>query len=228
MEIVLEADERLDDLQNGYRLIQNTRDFCYGIDAVLLSWFARVKRGERALDLCTGSGVIPILLKAKTEGEHFTGLEIQERSAATARKSVAYNGLEDDVSIVTGDVREAVSIFGAASFPVVTCNPPYMTGNHGLANAAPAKAIARHEILCTLEHVVSQTAALLTDRGRFYMVHRPFRLAEIMGTLMKHGLEPKRMQLVYPYVDREPNLVLIESLKGGAAPHCGGTAADRL
>lgn len=218
MEIVLEADERLDDLQNGYRLIQNTRDFCYGIDAVLLSWFARVKRGERALDLCTGSGVIPILLKAKTEGEHFTGLEIQERSAATARKSVAYNGLEDDVSIVTGDVREAVSIFGAASFPVVTCNPPYMTGNHGLANAAPAKAIARHEILCTLEHVVSQTAALLTDRGRFYMVHRPFRLAEIMGTLMKHGLEPKRMQLVYPYVDREPNLVLIESLKGGR-PH---------
>ena len=97
----------------------------------------------------------------------------------------------------------------------MTCNPPYMTGNHGLTNAAPAKAIARHEILCTLEDVVSQTAALLTDRGRFYMVHRPFRLAEIMGTLMKYGLEPKRMQLVYPYVDREPNLVLVEALKGG-------------
>ncbi|MCI8591912.1 MAG: tRNA1(Val) (adenine(37)-N6)-methyltransferase [Lachnospiraceae bacterium] len=215
MDVVLEAGERLDDLQNGYKLIQQTRDFCYGIDAVLLSWFARIKKGERALDLCTGSGVIPILLKAKTEGAHFTGLEIQERSAATARKSVKYNDLGGDVSIVTGDVREAVSIFGAASFPVVTCNPPYMTGNHGLTNAAPAKAIARHEILCTLEDVVSQTAALLTDRGRFYMVHRPFRLAEIMGTLMKYGLEPKRMQLVYPYVDREPNLVLVEALKGG-------------
>jgi len=144
MDVILEADERLDDLQNGYKLIQNVQDFCYGMDAVLLSWFTRVRKGERALDLCTGSGVIPILLKAKTEGVHFTGLELQERSAAVARKSVAYNDLGNVVSIVTGDVREAVSIFGAASFPVVTCNPPYMTENHGLTNTAPAKAIARH------------------------------------------------------------------------------------
>ena len=215
MEIILNEGERLDDLQNGYYLIQQTKDFCYGIDAVLLSWFARVKPGEEVLDLCTGSGVIPILLKAKTKGKHFTGLEIQKRSADTARRSVELNHLEDCVQIVQGDVKEAVDTFGAASFSVVTCNPPYMTGGHGLTNGQEAKTIARHEVLCTLEDIVSQTAALLKPQGRMYMVHRPFRLAEIMGVLMKYGLEPKRMQLVYPFVEREPNMVLIEALKGG-------------
>ena len=215
MDIVLAEGERLDDLQNGYKLIQQTKDFCYGIDAVLLSWFARVKKGEKALDLCTGSGVIPILLKAKTTGEEFWGLEIQKRSADTAKKSVALNHLEDCVHIVQGDVKEAAATFGAASFSVVTCNPPYMTGQHGLTNVLEAKTIARHEVLCTLEDVVSQSALLLQPRGRLYMVHRPFRLAEIMGVMMKYGLEPKRMQLVYPFVDREPNMVLIEALKGG-------------
>ena len=185
MNIPLKENERLDDLQNGYHIIQNTRDFCYGIDAVLLSDFARVKKGEQALDLGTGTGIIPILLKAKTQGEHFTGLEIQEQSAEMA------------------------------SFSVVTCNPPYMHGNHGLTNPHLPKAIARHEVLCTLEDVISQTAQLLKPRGRFYMVHRPFRLAEIMGLMMQYKLEPKRMRLVYPYVDREPNMVLIEGLLGG-------------
>ena len=215
MELRLAEGERLDDLQNGYKLIQQTKDFCYGIDAVLLSWFARVKKGENVLDLCTGSGVIPILLKAKTKGEHFTGLEIQKRSVETAKKSIAYNHLEEYVTILQGDVKEAVSLFGPASFSVVTCNPPYMTGQHGLTNDLPAKTIARHEVLMTLEDLISQTAKLLKSNGRFYMVHRPFRLAEIMGCLMKYGLEPKRMQLVYPFVDREPNMVLIEALKGG-------------
>ena len=112
-------------------------------------------------------------------------------------------------------IKEAAGIFGAASFHVVTCNPPYMIGQHGLTNPHMPKAIARHEILCTLEDVVSQAAKLLGDRGRFYMVHRPFRLTEIMNVLTKYKLEPKRMQLVYPYIDREPNMVLIEALKGG-------------
>ena len=171
--------------------------------------------GDHVLDLCTGSGVIPILLKAKTKGCRFVGLEIQKRSADTAGRSVALNHLEDCVQIVQGDVKEAVDTFGAASFSVVTCNPPDMTGGHGLTNGQEAKTIARHEVLCTLEDIVSQTAALLKPQGRMYMVHRPFRLAEIMGVLMKYGLEPKRMQRVYPFVDREPNMVLIEALKGG-------------
>lgn len=215
MTITLKEHERLDDLQNGYFIIQNPENFCYGVDAVLLSGFARVKPGERVLDLGTGTGIIPILLKAKTPGEHFTGLEIQEESAEMARRSVAYNHLEDAVTIQTGDIREAAAIFGRASFSVVTCNPPYMTGSHGLVNPHLPKAIARHEVLCTLEDVIAQASRVLEPRGRFYMVHRPFRLAEIMGTMMKYKLEPKRMRLVYPYVDKEPNMVLIEGLLGG-------------
>jgi tRNA1(Val) A37 N6-methylase TrmN6 len=132
-----------------------------------------------------------------------------------AQRSVAYNHLEEEIHIVQGDVKQAADIFGAASFHVVTCNPPYMIGQHGLQNPDMPKAIARHEILCTLEDVVSQAAKVLKDRGRFYMVHRPFRLTEIMNVLTRYKLEPKRMQLVYPYIDREPNMVLIEALKGG-------------
>lgn len=207
--------ERVDDLQNGYYVIQNPEKFCFGMDAVLLSGFAKIKKGQHVLDMGTGTGIIPVLLRAKTPGEHFTGLEIQEECAEMARRSVAYNDLEQDIDIVCGDIKEAAEIFGAASFHAVTCNPPYMIGQHGLQNPHMPKAIARHEILCTLEDVVSQTARVLKDRGHFYMVHRPFRLAEIFQVLTKYNLEPKRMQLVYPFIDREPNMVLIEALKGG-------------
>src|SRR5699024_3717225 len=147
--------ERLDDLQNGYYVIQNPDKFCFGMDAVLLSGFARIRKNEKVLDMGTGTGIIPILLRAKTEGEHFTGLEIQEECADMARRSVAFNGLEPEIDIVCGDIKEAAEIFGAASFHVVTSNPPYMIGKHGLTNPHMAKAIARHEILCTLEDLMS-------------------------------------------------------------------------
>ena len=212
---LVKENERVDDLQNGYYIIQDPRKFCFGMDAVLLSGFARVKKGEKVLDMGTGTGIIPVLLASKTVGEYFTGLEIQEECAEMAARSVKYNNLEDRVSIRQGDIKEAVSIFGAASFHVVTCNPPYMIGQHGLTNPHMPKAIARHEILCTLEDVVSQASKLLGDRGRFYMVHRPFRLAEIIYTLKQYKLEPKRMRLVHPYVDKEPNMVLIDCAKGG-------------
>ena len=212
---LVKENERVDDLQNGCYIIQDPAKFCFGMDAVLLSGFAKVKKGEHVLDLGTGTGIIPVLLSARTEGESFTGLEIQEECAEMANRSVQYNHLENKVRIVQGDIKEAAAVFGAASFHVVTCNPPYMIGQHGLTNPHMPKAIARHEILCTLEDVVSQAAKLLDDRGRFYMVHRPFRLVEIMNVLTKYKLEPKRMQLVYPYIDREPNMVLIEALKGG-------------
>lgn len=216
MTIKLKEGERLDELhRNGYQIIQNSQKFCFGMDAVLLSGFARVKAGERALDMGTGTGIIPILLRGKTEGRSFVGLEIQEESADMARRSVIYNHLEDSISIVTGDIKEAAALFGAASFDVVTCNPPYMTGNHGLVNPEQPKAIARHEILCTLEDVVRQAAKVLRPGGRFYLVHRPFRLAEILTLLVRFKLEPKRMRLVYPFVDKEPNMVLIEGLSGG-------------
>ena len=216
MTINLKENERLDELQrNGYKIIQNPEKFCFGMDAVLLSGFARAKQGAKVLDMGTGTGIIPILMEAKTEAAHLTGLEIQEESADMARRSVALNHLEEKITIVQGDIKEAGALFGAASFDVVTCNPPYMIGQHGLQNPDAPKAIARHEILCTLEDVIAQAARVLKPGGNFFMVHRPFRLAEIMVLLHTYKLEPKRMQLVYPYVDKEPNMVLIEANRGG-------------
>ena len=208
--------ERIDELQrNGYRIIQNPERFCFGMDAVLLSGFARAKKQERCLDLGCGNGIIPILMEAKTEGKHFTGLEIQPESADMAKRSVALNGLQDRIDIVEGDIKDASKIFGASSFHVVTTNPPYMTAQHGLTNVYEAKTIARHEVLCNLEDIIRESARLLMPGGRFYMVHRPFRLAEIISLMVQYRMEPKRMRLVYPYVDWEPNMVLIEGLRGG-------------
>ena len=207
--------ERLDDLQiKGYEIIQSPGRFCFGMDAVLLSSFAKVKKKEQALDLGTGTGILPILLEAKNEGERYVGLEIQEESADMARRSVLHNSLENKISIVTGDIKEASGIFGAASFHVITTNPPYMIGEHGLKNENEALYIARHEALCTLDDILRESARLLKPKGRFYMVHRPFRLAEILGKMSAYGIEPKRMRLVHPYVDKEPNMVLVEGMRG--------------
>lgn len=212
----LKPGERLDELQrNGYHIIQNPEKFCFGMDAVLLSGFAKVKPGERAIDLGTGTGIIPILLEAKTKGSDFTGLEIQPESADMARRSVLLNGLGSKVHIVEGDIKTASEQFGAATFEVVTSNPPYMTASHGLINDGEAKTIARHEVLCSLEDVIRESSRLLKPGGRLYMVHRPFRLGEIISLMVQYKVEPKRMKLVYPYVDKEPNMVLIEGLRGG-------------
>ncbi|WP_418578584.1 tRNA1(Val) (adenine(37)-N6)-methyltransferase [Hungatella sp.] len=216
MIIELKSDERLDDLQrNGYQIIQKKNGFCFGMDAVLLSGFARVKQGEKAIDLGTGTGIIPILLEAKYEGEHYTGLEIQDEMADMATRSVALNHLEEKVSIVKGDIKEASRLFGAASFDVVTSNPPYMNDAHGLKNPDLPKAISRHEVLCTLDDVTREAARLLRPGGRFYMVHRPQRLIEIITALTKYKLEPKRMKMVHPFVEKDANMVLIEAVRGG-------------
>ena len=209
-------DERLDDLQvKGYEIIQKPGRFCFGMDAVLLSSYAKVKRGERALDLGTGTGILPILLEAKNPGLHYTGLEVQEESADMAKRSVIYNHLEERIHITVGDISHASDIFGNHSFDAVVTNPPYMNDQHGLKNPDLPKAIARHEILCTLDDVVRESAKVLKPKKSLYMVHRPFRLAEIFQTMMKYHLEPKRICLVHPYLCKEPNMVLIEAVKDG-------------
>lgn len=213
----LKQGERLDDLQvKGFEIIQDSQRFCFGVDAVLLSDFVRIKKGEKTLDLGTGTGILPILLAAKTQGEHFTGLEIQKESVDMARRSVVHNKLRNKIDIVSGDIKEAAEIFQPAFFDVIVTNPPYMLEQHGLKNPDDAKAIARHEILCTLDDILRESAKLLQEsKGRFYMIHKPFRLAEIIIKMNKYKIEPKRLQLIHPYADKEPTMVLIEGIKGG-------------
>ena len=219
---LLRPGEKIDDLQrSGLRIIQDPARFCFGMDAVLLTGFIQDGIGNRSvsreelLDLGTGTGISPLLMSAKSDCRLLTGLEIQPDSADMASRSVRLNGLESRVRIVQGDIREADALFAPASFGLVTCNPPYMIQSHGLQNPDSPKAIARHEVLCCFDDVARAAEKLLKSGGHFYLVHRPFRLAEIMTTLRDHGLEPKRMRLVYPYVDREPNMVLLDCTRGG-------------
>jgi len=215
-EVEINMDERIDDLhRNNYKIIQNPNKFCFGIDAVLLSGFTNVKKDEKSLDLGTGTGIIPILLEAKTQGENFVGLEIQQESVDMAQRSVRLNGLEEKIEIIEGDIKQATLMFKPSSFDVVTSNPPYMNNGNGLTNTLMPKAIARHEILCTLEDVISTASKLVKVGGRFYMVHRPHRITDIICLLRQYKLEPKRIRFVHPYIDKEPNMVLIESTRHG-------------
>ncbi|MBR3396587.1 MAG: tRNA1(Val) (adenine(37)-N6)-methyltransferase [Lachnospiraceae bacterium] len=210
-----EQELTLDDLQNGYFIYQLKDGFRFGVDAVLLSDFAEIRKGETVLDLGTGTGIIPILLAAKTEGKSFTGLELQERCVAAAEKSIGFNKLNGRVNVVCGDIREAAGIFERESFDAVVSNPPYMADKDGKHSGDPTRAMARHEVFCSFEDVAKAAAALLKSCGRFYLIHRPQRLAEIINTLTRFRLEPKRMRFVHPYADKEPTMVLIECLKGG-------------
>lgn len=214
--ILMMINERIDDLmRDGLKLIQNTDIFCFGMDAVLLSTYAKAGKNDRVLDLGTGNGIIPVLMQSKNPGSTYTALEIQENSADLAIRNVELNNLSDRISVVKGDIKEASRLFGEASFNVVTSNPPYMNENHGIVNPDSAKAIARHELLCSLEDVVREAGKCLKSKGKMYMVHRPNRLVDIFDTMRRHHLEPKRMRLVYPYVNKAANMVLIEAVKGG-------------
>lgn len=216
MNSYLKEGERIDDLhRNDYKIIQHPKKFCFGMDAVLLSGFAKVAEGETVLDLGTGTGIIPILLEAKSDGKHFTGLEIQEESVDMARRSVELNELNSKVTICHGDIKEGLDLFNRSSFDVVTSNPPYMNSGKGLTNDYTPKAIARHELLCSLDDVIRVASQLVKVGGSFYMVHRPHRLADIFTLLREYKMEPKQMRLVHPYEDKEPNMVLIEAVRHG-------------
>lgn len=212
---MIKTDECLDDLQNGLFIIQKQNGFKFGIDAVLLADFAKSARSSATLDLCTGTGIVPILLSEKTNTPKIYGLEIQEDIAEMAQHSVQYNNLNERVYITGGDLNNAPCIYGRSKFDKITCNPPYMKCGAGLQNDTDTKSVSRHEIMCTLDDVLRVSRELLISKGRFFMVHRASRLADILCTMRKYRIEPKQLRLVHPSPEKAPNLVLVEGMKDG-------------
>lgn len=213
---LLRPGERIDDLKRGgYRLIQDPEQFCFGVDAVLLAWFLKVKPGEKALDFCTGTGAVMMLADARYPGGTWTGLEIRKDMAEMAGRSVLLNGTGDHMEAVEGDLKEASKRFGKARFDVISVNPPYKRAGSGLKNPLEAKAVARHEILCTLDDVLKEAAILLKDGGRFYMVHRPERVAEILSKMRENRLAPKDLVFVHPFEEKDATMVLVSGIRNG-------------
>ncbi len=209
--------ERIDDLQyKGLRIIQDTDGFCFGVDAVLLANIAKTAPSKKTIDLCSGNGIVAILLAGKTNTEKIYALEIQERAANLAKRSAKLNNLDGRVSVINDDLKNAPELFERGEFDVVTCNPPYMKNTCGLTNDNDALRLARHEIACTLEDVIQSAAYLLKPGGKLFMVHRPERLVDIFCEMRKNKIEPKRMQMVHPSAGKKANIVLVEgSYMGG-------------
>ena len=210
-----ECGERLDDLQcNGLYLIQDPDKFCFGIDAVLLSNFVKVKKNGHVVDLCTGSGIVPILLSAKIGAKKITGIEIQSDIADMARRSVSYNKLDEKIDIINDDISNALKYIKHSCVDTVCVNPPYMKDMAAIKNPDLPLAIARHELLTDLESVINIANKLLKENGRFFMIHRPSRLSEIFASMKQNRIEPKRIRFIHSYIYSKANLVLIEGLKG--------------
>ncbi|HZJ57357.1 MAG TPA: tRNA1(Val) (adenine(37)-N6)-methyltransferase [Clostridia bacterium] len=219
MRVEIKEHERVDDLDlKGLKIIQDPNMFCFGMDAVLLSHFAKARSGERVVDLGTGTGVIPILMSGKSEDTQFYGVEIQASMADMARRSVMLNSLEDRIRIVEGDLKESPNYLGSGEYQLVTANPPYKKMGTGIINPNNAKAVARHELKCNLDDVLKAASGLLAWGGRLSMIHRPERMIEILSGMRLHGLEPKVIRLVYPNLRKPPNMLLIEAVLGGR-PH---------
>ncbi|MBQ8301571.1 MAG: tRNA1(Val) (adenine(37)-N6)-methyltransferase [Clostridia bacterium] len=212
---MIKNDECLDDLQNGLFIIQKQNGFKFGIDAVLLSDFAKDISSKKTLDLCTGTGIVPLLLSAKTKTPEIHGLEIQEDIAEMAQRSVDYNKLNDRVCIKCGDLKDSCEIYGKGVFDKITCNPPYMKCGSGNQNDTDTKSVSRHEVMCTLDDVIKSVSELIRPKGRFYMVHRPSRIADIMCAMRKYRIEPKKIRFVHPSAGKAPNMVLVEGISDG-------------
>jgi len=212
-------DERIDDLEfKGLKIIQSPSCFCFGIDAVLLSDFAKeIKKNSVVADLCSGNGIVSILLSGKCEASKFYAVEIQQNIANMAARSIELNHLQDKIDVLNTDLKLLPDTFENGTFDSIVCNPPYMKANSCLINDCEEKIIARHEIMCSLEDVISVSAKLLKNSGTFYMVHRPDRLVDIISLLRKYRLEPKVLQLVQPFADKAPNLLLIKAVKNAKA-----------
>jgi len=213
---ILKSGETLDDLQlKGIHVIQKTEGFRFGVDAVILANFANIKKRGSVVDLCTGTGIIPFILAGKTSAKKIVGVEIQEEFVDMANRSVEYNKLQDKISFTHGDLKDKSLLKKLGRFDVVTVNPPYKLKNSGIVNENDKNAIARHEILCTLEDVISASRDLLKDNGRFFMVHRPDRMVDILTLMRKYKIEPKRIRMVHPSEGKAANIVLIEGQRDG-------------
>lgn len=217
MDIILHDNERIDDLEfNGLKIIQSSNGFCFGIDAVLLSDFAKdIRNNSVVADLCSGTGIISILLSGKTLAKKIYAVEIQKSVADMASRSIFLNNLCGKIDVVNSDLRKLPDTFISGSFDAIVTNPPYKKCNSGLINDNKEKLISRHEIMCSLEDVISVSCKLLKSNGSFYMVHRPERLADIMFLLRKYKLEPKILRFVQPFACKSPNLLLIKAVKNG-------------
>ena len=213
---IISSNETLDDLQlNGIYVIQKKNGFRFGVDAVLLANFANVKRNARVIDLCSGTGIIPFIIAGKTDAKKIIGIEIQEDMVEMAKRSVEYNKLKEKIEFIHGDLKDIELLKNIERAEVVTVNPPYKLKNSGIKNLEDKNAIARHEILCTLEDVIIACRTVLKDNGRMFMVHRPDRLVDIFTLMRKYKIEPKRVRMVHPYEGKAPNIVLIEGQRDG-------------
>lgn len=208
--------EKVEDLGlKGYRVIQDKRGFCFGSDAVLLSRFARPKKNARVLDLCTGSGVIPVIMWGLCPLSGIDAVELVPEVADMARRTMELNGLSDKIRVHCTDVKDTLKLFGRHCFDAVTCNPPYMNVGGGLVNPSDRLALARHEIACSLDDVVRAANDVLKPCGKLFMVHRADRACDVICTFRKYGIEPKRLKIVYPSEGKAASLILIEGVRGG-------------
>ncbi|WP_052447473.1 tRNA1(Val) (adenine(37)-N6)-methyltransferase [Clostridium polynesiense] len=215
---LVREEETLDDLQlKGIRIIQKKEAFRFGVDAVLLANFAKVKNKHRVIDMCTGTGIVPFIIAGKTEAESITGIEIQKEMVEMAQRSTELNHLNDRMKFIHGDIKDIKLLKGMERADVITVNPPYKLKNSGILNPEDKNAIARHEILCTLEDVIYAARILLKDNGRLFMVHRPERLADILCMMRKYKIEPKTIRMVHPNTKKAPNIVLVEGQRDGGA-----------
>ena len=215
MDIELNNNERIDDLEfKGYKIIQNSEGFCFGIDSVLLSDFAKsIRNNSKVLDLGTGTGILCILLAGKTKLKEIYGIEIQQEVANMAKRSVELNSLQDKINILNENILNLENHFEKGSFDAIVTNPPYKKLNTGLQNENEKKVISRHEITANLEDFIKVSRNMLKDKGEFYMVHRQERLGDIVYLMRKHKIEPKQIRFVAPKIGKEPNLVLIKGVK---------------
>ena len=215
----LKENERIDDLElNNLKIIQNKNGFCFGMDSVLLSDFAKnVKSNAKVIDLGTGTGILPILLSAKTKASQIVGIEIQKEVANMASRSVLLNNLQDKIEIVCEDIKNLKNIYETNSFDAIVTNPPYKKENTGITNIDEKKLISRHEVLAKLEDYINISNKLLKDKGEFYMIHRPERLVDILYFMRKYKIEPKEIRFIYSHINDAPKMVLIKGVKNGKA-----------